>query len=203
MYSGARLLTRAVTDNVVAATKNYHEPVPEAVGSLVNYVADMPINKIIAIGQPAGITALRWQLTQIIRGEAQVIQAGLATMLEIVPNGSGKGPALAELLKKLNISPDEVMALGDAENDIEMIRMAGIGVAMGNASQAVKDAADFVTGTNDEHGVAQAVEKYILPVGKTEAEAPTPGASEAAEEPGVPAAAAAPEATVPEAEKKP
>ncbi|MBW4438710.1 MAG: Cof-type HAD-IIB family hydrolase [Pleurocapsa minor GSE-CHR-MK-17-07R] len=205
MYSGMRLLTRAVTDGIVDATKRYHEPVPEAVGSLVNYVADMPVNKLIAIGQPSAITALRWQLRQILRGEAEVVQAGLATMLEIVPNGSGKGPALAELLKKLDIKADEVMALGDAENDIGMIRMAGIGVAMGNASADVKQAADHITGTNDEHGVAQAVEKFVLPIGEPKPEA----SSDKADKPATtdaPAEAAAPAATpaaAADAEKKP
>ena len=59
-------------------------------------------------------------------------------------------------------SPDELMAFGDSENDNEMLRYAGTGVAMGNAVEALKTEADYVTVTNDEDGVADAIEKLVL-----------------------------------------
>jgi hydroxymethylpyrimidine pyrophosphatase-like HAD family hydrolase len=54
------------------------------------------------------------------------------------------------------------MALGDAENDIEMLQLAGIGVAVGNASQILKDAADVVVADHNSDGVAEAIERYVL-----------------------------------------
>ena len=54
------------------------------------------------------------------------------------------------------------MAMGDANNDIEMLQFAGLGIAMGNASDYVKSLADEVTASNEEAGVARAIEKYIL-----------------------------------------
>jgi hypothetical protein len=84
-------------------------------------------------------------------------------MLEVLPPNCSKGAALRILLKDLHISPDNVLAIGDAENDIEMIQLAGIGVAMGHAAQQVKDAADEVVGSNDEDGFAEAVERFVLP----------------------------------------
>lgn len=54
------------------------------------------------------------------------------------------------------------MAMGDANNDIEMLQFAGLGIAMGNASDYVKSLADDVTASNEEDGVARAIEKYIL-----------------------------------------
>ena len=54
------------------------------------------------------------------------------------------------------------MALGDANNDIEMLQFSGLSVAMGNASQHVKDLADYVTDSNEENGVATAIDKFIL-----------------------------------------
>ena len=95
------------------------------------------------------------------------MQAGVPTMLELLPPGSSKASALKVLLQDLKIAPENVMAMGDAENDIEMIQLAGVGVAMGQAEQAVKDAADYVTASCDQDGVAQAIERYVL----TEAQA--------------------------------
>ena len=82
--------------------------------------------------------------------------------LEIIPGGVNKGSAVAELAASLGIPMDAVMAIGDQDNDIPMIAGAGIGVAVGNASPAVRAAADRVVGTNDRGGVAQAIEALAL-----------------------------------------
>jgi Cof subfamily protein (haloacid dehalogenase superfamily) len=81
--------------------------------------------------------------------------------LEIVPIGVDKAKALVKLANSLGIELSQVAALGDGQNDIEMLREAGLGIAMGNASDAVKSAADWITGTNDEDGVAQAVRRLV------------------------------------------
>ena len=67
---------------------------------------------------------------------------------------------LGKLEKKIEIK--DVMTIGDENNDIEMLEFAGIGVAMGNAKQHIKDKADYVTDTNENDGVAKAIEKLIL-----------------------------------------
>ena len=82
--------------------------------------------------------------------------------LEVNAAGTSKGNALAMLCEKLGITPDEVMAFGDAANDMDMLRFAGCSVAMGNASDEVKGICRYVTGTNVEHGVAQAIYKYAI-----------------------------------------
>ncbi|EOT44942.1 sugar-phosphatase [Enterococcus columbae] len=82
--------------------------------------------------------------------------------LEILNKNVNKGIALESLAQFLNLSADEVMAIGDNENDLPMINYAGIGVAMGNATDNVKKHADVITASNEEHGVAQAVKKYVL-----------------------------------------
>jgi len=64
--------------------------------------------------------------------------------------------------KHYKISADHVLAIGDAENDIEMIQYAGIGVAMGNAEQKVKDAAKYTVASHDEDGVAEVIERFVL-----------------------------------------
>lgn len=82
--------------------------------------------------------------------------------LEIIPAGVNKGSAAAELAATLGISMNEVMAIGDQDNDIPMIAGAGIGVAVGNASPKVRAAARYVVGTNNQSGVAQAIDTLAL-----------------------------------------
>lgn len=82
--------------------------------------------------------------------------------LEINAMGVSKAKALATVCERLGLTMANVLAMGDSLNDLAMIEEAGCGVAMGNAQEIVKEAADWVTGTNDEDGVAQAIRKFVL-----------------------------------------
>ena len=81
--------------------------------------------------------------------------------LEIVPIGVNKAEALKQLAAILGLDLSQFAAIGDGLNDIEMLREAGLGIAMGNAPDAVKSVADWVTGTNDQDGVALAVQRLF------------------------------------------
>ncbi|MCM1260055.1 MAG: Cof-type HAD-IIB family hydrolase [Prevotella sp.] len=82
--------------------------------------------------------------------------------LEILPNHVNKGTALEFLATHLHILPQEMMAIGDAENDISMLKRVGIGVAMANATEEVKQAARFITLSCEEDGVAYAIQNISL-----------------------------------------
>lgn len=82
--------------------------------------------------------------------------------LEFTKAGVTKGSALTQLAEKLQIPIAQTMAVGDTENDLSILKAAGLGVAMGNAPADIKAAADAVTCSNDEDGVAFAIEKYAL-----------------------------------------
>lgn len=82
--------------------------------------------------------------------------------IEIGPEGVTKGTALAELAQVKNIPREETIAMGDNYNDLPMIEYAGCGVAMENAVSPVKDKANFITKSNDDFGVAYAIEKLIF-----------------------------------------
>ena len=82
--------------------------------------------------------------------------------LEISLKGVTKESGILEVCKELEIDMKEVMAAGDSMNDLSLLRAAGLGVAMGNAIDAIKEVADVVTDTNQNEGVAKAIEKYIL-----------------------------------------
>jgi Cof subfamily protein (haloacid dehalogenase superfamily) len=82
--------------------------------------------------------------------------------LDIGPLNNSKGKAVKLLCKDLGFKLDEVIAFGDQINDISMISIVGLGVAMGNARDEVKEIADFITLTNDENGVATTIKTEIL-----------------------------------------
>lgn len=82
--------------------------------------------------------------------------------MEVNPIGVNKANALKSVCKELGITMDQVLAAGDSLNDIKMIEQAGIGVAMGNAQDAVKRAADYVTDDHNQDGVGKAIEHFVL-----------------------------------------
>lgn len=81
--------------------------------------------------------------------------------IEMMNKQASKGKTLGELAAQLNLTEDNVMAIGDQGNDLTMVKYAGLGVAMGNAIDEVKQAAQFVTKPNSEDGVAFAINKYV------------------------------------------
>lgn len=82
--------------------------------------------------------------------------------IEIVDRQTGKGTALLELGRLLGIAKEEIMAVGDSENDLDMIRKAGLGAAMANGEEIVREYADVIALSNDEDGCAKAIETYAL-----------------------------------------
>ena len=86
----------------------------------------------------------------------------LSYNIEINAAGVNKGTALVALGEILGIPRESIMACGDGDNDVHLLREVGFGVAMANAQPQVKEAADYITASNDEDGVARAIEKYAL-----------------------------------------
>jgi hypothetical protein len=164
MYSGNDIFVRTVTDWFADLNRKYHEPMPQGVGSLQDKLATTPINKLMLLKEHHAeeVSAMRKDLEVRLAGKARVLQPIFGDMMEILPPNTGKGAALKELLADLGIAPENALAIGDGENDIDMFQLVGLGIAMGNAWDIVKQAAQVVVGTNDEHGVAQAIEKFVL-----------------------------------------
>lgn len=95
------------------------------------------------------------------KGSFEISNSSLKN-IEVNALGINKAKGLEKVCGILGISMENVMAVGDSLNDIAMITEAGLGVAMGNAQETVKKAADDITGTNQESGVAQAIKKWVL-----------------------------------------
>ena len=82
--------------------------------------------------------------------------------IEIMPKNVNKAASLEKMLEILGQTRENMICCGDSFNDISMVSFAGVGVAMGNAQQALKDVADYVTGTNDNDGLVEVIERFIL-----------------------------------------
>jgi Cof subfamily protein (haloacid dehalogenase superfamily) len=82
--------------------------------------------------------------------------------LEVLPPDVNKGVALRAVAARLDVAREEIIAVGDNLNDLAMIEYAGLGVAMGNAPEALRARADVVAPTNEEHGLSEVIERFIL-----------------------------------------
>lgn len=90
------------------------------------------------------------------------ITTSIPNLIEISNKNVNKADGLKALCKKLCINSENVMAIGDSHNDTEMLKFAGVSVAMGNASDEIKKQSKFLTLTNDENGVAHAINKFTI-----------------------------------------
>lgn len=123
--------------------------------------------KMVVMGEAAD-ERLAALATQVRRELPQLtLTRSAQNNIEIGPAGTGKGEALRLMCEYKGVPLLQAMAIGDEQNDLPMLRLAGVGVAMGNAGAEVKAASDVVTRTNDEAGVAHAIRRYAL--GKDEA----------------------------------
>ena len=129
------------------------------VSNLAEFLQFAPI-KILMSVEPDALPAVQKEIADFLPDSLTVVQTA-AFYLEVIPKSINKGQGIRDICKVLGISPDEVISFGDAANDIPMLQTAGMGVAMGNASGEVKAAADMVTLSNNEDGIAAALEKLI------------------------------------------
>ena len=120
-----------------------------------------PIAKCLIVGEPVRLAALEKEMHEHLKDRMGVFRSE-PYFLELVPKGIDKARSLSVLLEELGLSREELMAAGDGFNDLSMVKFAGMGIAMDNAQEIVKENADFITLSNDEDGVAYAVEKFIL-----------------------------------------
>lgn len=163
VYTAMGLLAPGYNANVQELI-DHHEPIPDYTPDIarVLYDGQKPYKLVLMSQDWPALDQFQSELERHFEGRAQILRSGLESVLEVLPLNASKGNALKVILGRLNIMPEEIMCLGDNCNDVDMIRLAGIGVAMGHAPQDVRDAANYVTGTNDEDGVGHAIKKFVL-----------------------------------------
>lgn len=158
--AGARILAERPS-TLSAFMVAHHEPEAEIVPSLSDSVLHTPITKLLIEIPPENLPAARDELAARLNGAVEIVRS-MPQLLEFLPKGASKGDGLRRLLAMMHVNPAHVLALGDADNDLEMLELAGIGVAMGNATDRVKAIANHITTSNNEDGVALAVERFVL-----------------------------------------
>jgi HAD-superfamily hydrolase, subfamily IIB len=121
------------------------------------------IHKVMMVGEPEKLIPLEKRMQKRLNGTVNVFHSE-PYFLEFAPENIDKANTLGVLLDKINVSANEIIAIGDGTCDYGMIQLAGLGIAMGNAQTSVKACADYTTLSNNEDGVAVAVETAVLSV---------------------------------------
>lgn len=135
--------------------------VPYTVEPNLFKLAEKGFTKALFIETPETLSILQEELGALF-GERAHIAKSKENFLEVTHPEANKGLALLHLAETLGIDQSEIIGIGDNHNDKELIMTAGLGVAMGNAVQEMKDIADYVSLTNNEEGVKHVIEKFVL-----------------------------------------
>ena len=117
-------------------------------------------NKMMVMSEPPAIAEIQKHLRSLYDGKLNIYPSK-PTYLEVMDLKGSKSNAVKFVSDRLGLDKSEIIAMGDNYNDIEMIKYAGMGVAMGNAPDEIKAIADYVTDTNNNDGVQKALEKFF------------------------------------------
>ena len=161
VYFGGLPYVSGITDTILKYKKriNFEVYLIEDVHKVI-----VPETKKILVIDPKGEFDLMKSIISKVFGNSLNCVVSDEEYFEILPVGVSKGRGLQTIADSLGIPMEEVIAIGDYYNDISMIRAAGLGIAVRNAKAEVLAAADYITSSNDENGVAQVVRKVISKV---------------------------------------
>ena len=133
---------------------------PDVVAS-VQEICAQPITKLVLLADPHAITQLESTLEKAHKGKAVILRTD-PQLIQIMDKRVSKAAALEMVAAHYDVPMQQVMAIGDAPNDVGMLQLAGVAVAMDNAYEIVKQTADWVAPSNNDHGVHAALVKYGL-----------------------------------------
>lgn len=118
-------------------------------------------NKLTVVGKPELVAQAEERILKELADEVSASRSK-PRFLDVTSYGIHKGTVVVRLAKLLNIPTEGIAVVGDGPNDIEMFKQAGVSIAMGQAVDMVREAADYVTTSNDDEGWARGIEKYVL-----------------------------------------
>lgn len=159
-YDDTSIITASEIDEYIEKeSKINHMPI-KRVDDFVSYI-NYPINKCLMTGEPSYLATVEERMKARF-GDKLSIYRSEPFFLEIMPLNIDKANSLEKLLDALGMSKEQMISCGDGYNDLTMIQYAGKGVAMANAQKEVKEAADYITLSNDADGVAHVIDKFML-----------------------------------------
>ena len=163
-YDGDDLYTAEQTDVVRSLSEYYGEPTVQLVPSITLAEHENCFHKLLVMDEDVDMltTVVRPKLEKLAEKHGVVVTQAIPTMLELLPKGCSKAVGVQKLCEALDIDPEtDLLCIGDAENDASMLRLASIGIAVGNACPVAKSSADFImTERNDEGGAGLAMEQF-------------------------------------------
>lgn len=161
VFTGERWLVEDPAGPYVAKEIQTIETQPTVVDHLEDHLDGA--SKLVGVSQDfERLTACDAAMREALDDRASVVRSQLY-YLDVTPAGTNKGTLLVDLARRLRVPREEIVTLGDMENDVPMFRVSGFSIAMGNANAGVKGAANAVTLANDDEGFAEAIERIVLP----------------------------------------
>lgn len=159
-YQGDDIISAFEPDDYIELESRINGMPVHVVEDFVGYV-DFDINKCLMTAPPDITPVLEKQLKEKCGSVANIYRSE-AFFIEIMPEHVDKANSLDHMLKSMGLTKDNAICCGDGFNDITMIQYAGLGVAMENAKPEVKEAADYITASNDEDGLVEVIDKFIM-----------------------------------------
>ena len=159
-YDSEGIITENPTDKYVELEAGInHIPIKKAY-PLNEIAANDPVVKFLIVGEPKDLKPVYEDLNEKLKGAVNIFYSE-PYFMEITPQGIEKASSLDLLLQSIGLEQKQLMACGDGFNDIPMLQYAGLSVAMENAQPETKEWADYIAPSNDDDGVAVAIEKFI------------------------------------------
>lgn len=158
-YLGNQVISAFPPDKYVEIEARINGLPVREVSDFPNFV-DFDVNKCLMTAEPERAEKLEKELKEKY-GHVAGVYRSEPYFIEIMPPDVDKATSLDRMLPAIGVKREDTVCCGDGFNDISMIKYAGVGVAMGNAQQAVKDAADYITASNDEDGLVQVMERFF------------------------------------------
>ena len=159
-YEGADIITESSEDPYVHGEARNVRMNIRQIDDLIAYL-DFPVVKLMMVGSEEKIAEMEPIVREALGEEFSVFRSE-AYHLEILPAGIDKGSGLVKTLEYLNIPAQESIACGDYDNDVPMVKAAGLGVSMENGCPMIRECADYITASNEADGVARVIERFML-----------------------------------------
>ena len=159
-YVGNEIVTEMPFDEYVQEESRINKMPVRRVENLLANLEAHP-TKLLMTGDPAKMIVAEEELSRLVGNRMDVFRSA-PFFIELVPQGIDKAQSLLRLLGKLDLSQQDLMAFGDGYNDLSMLKLAAMGVAMENAAPEVRAEADWVTLSNENDGVAHALEQWNM-----------------------------------------
>ena len=159
-YDGNEIITEMPDDQYVKEESRINKMNIRKVDNLFEALEPHP-TKLLMTGDPSDMLKAEEELVEKL-GDRMDIFRSAPFFLELVPKGIDKAKSLTRLLTIINLTPADLIAFGDGYNDLSMLKLAGMGVAMENAAPEVRAEADYVTLSNEEDGVAAALTHFNM-----------------------------------------